>query len=468
MQFLRKLRAHLPDIALIILGGIALCWIAFKNRYPIVYPDTGTYLYSGWDKYVPTDRPIGYGLFVKATSLRESLWFTILFQGIMTSYAIWLFIRSFVSRIAIRKFVFVTSVGLLCFATGLPIKTGIIVPDIFTPVGLLFAAVLLLRTQEISRLHIVIAVVGVVTACCVHHSNVYILILLLVFTALMKWRKRASFNLVAWRRIIFCAALIPVWWLTAGLINYTYSDKFFVSRNGDIFLAGHFIHDGTMRKFLCSECEKNPHYIMCEYKDSLAGLDFLWDYNRSPLYKYGGWDNSKGVFGVICKDIITTPKMWPWLVHRALGQSAEQFFSFQLNGWFESPRCDEWSPATTGVKKFYANEFNQYGYTEQYGSALLYEDQNRRQNWLLFFSVAAIILFLFGYKKEFPRIVQLIIFMLFAMYCNALICGAISIINPRYQSRVVWLLPLLAIVVLAESGVLAAIGSRIKQAIDRK
>lgn len=445
-----------------------MCWIAFKNRYPLVYPDTGTYLASGWECYVPTDRPIGYGLFVRHTSLRESLWFTILFQGIMTSYAIWLFIRSFVSRIAIRRFVFVAAAGLLCFATSLPIKTGIILPDIFTPVGLLFSVILLLRTQDISRLHIIVAALGVILACCVHHSNAYIFAMLLIFAVLLKWRKRISFNLIEWRRIIFFAALLPVWWLTAGLLNYKYSDKFFVSRNGDIFLAGHFIHDGTMRKFLCEECKENPKYFMCDVKDSLVLLDFLWDYNRSPLYMYGGWDKPSGVFGVICKDIVTTPKMWPWLVHRALGQSAEQFFSFQLNGWFESPRCDESSPATVYTKKYYTNEFNQYCYTEQYGAALLYEDQNRRQNRLLFVSAAAIILFLFGYRKEFPRIVQLIVFVLFAMYCNAFICGAISIINPRYQSRVIWLLPLLALVVLAESGILSAIGQRLKELTSKQ
>lgn len=463
MQFLRKLRNHLPDIALILLGGIAFCWIAFKNRYPLMYPDSGTYLYSGWEKYVPQDRPIGYGLFVRATSLRESLWFTILVQGIMTSYAIWLFIRSFVSSISLRRPVFVIAAALLSIATALPIKTGIIVPDIFTPVGLLFSAVLLLRTQEISRLHIGIAAALIVIGCCFHHSNAYIFIFMLAIALLLKWRKRAGFQLVEWKRVLFYVALFPMWWLTAGLINLKYDGRFFVSRNGDIFLAGHFVHDGTMRKFLCQECAKDPNYLMCEYKDSLANLDFLWDWNRSPLYKYGGWENSNGYFGVVCKDIVTSPKMWPWLAHRALGQSAEQFCSFYLNGWFESPKCDDWSPATQGVKKFYANEFNLYCYTEQFSAQLFYDEQNTRQNWLLFFSVAAIILFIIGYRKEYPRLVQLIVFLFLALYSNAFVCGAISIINPRYQSRVIWLLPLFAIVVLAESGILTAIGTKIKE-----
>lgn len=469
MQFMRKLRAHLPDIGLILLGGLAFCWLAFKNRYPIMYPDSGTYLYSGWEKYVPQDRPVGYGLFVKLTSLRESLWFTILMQGIMTSYAIWLFIRSFVSRISLRRPVFVIAVALLSIATALPIKTGIIVPDIFTPVSLLFSAVLLLRTQEISRVHIAIASVLIVLGCCFHHSNAYILLLLLVFAVLLKWRKRAGFQLVEWRRILFYIALFPVWWISAGLINYSFEKRFFVSRNGDIFLAGHFVHDGTMRKHLCIVCKEDPYYPMCQYKDSLAYLDFLWDYNKSPLYRYGGWDDTKnGTFSKVCNDIITSPKMWPWLAHRALGQSAEQFCTFYINAWFESPHCNEWSPATRGVKQFYANEYNMYCYTEQFQQSLLYEDQNARQNWLLFFSAAGMILCFFGFRKEYPRLIGLLTFCLLALYSNAFVCGAISIINPRYQSRVVWLLPLFVLVVLAESGVLSNIGERLKKFVTTK
>lgn len=468
MQFLRKLRSHLPDIALILLAGVAFCWIAFKNRYPLIYPDTGTYIVTGWQKYVPLDRPIGYGLFLKMTSMRESLWFTILAQGILTSYTIWLFIRSFVSSISLRRTVFVLAAALLSVASALPVKTGIILPDIFTPLTLLMSAVLLLRTQDISRLHIAIAAIVVVTGCCFHHSNAYILVLLLIFTLLLKWRKRVAFQLVERKRILFYIALFPVWWLAAGLITYAYDGKFYVSRNGDVFLAGHFVHDGTMRKFLCEKCKETPNYPMCESKDSLVNLDFLWDGNRSPLYKYGGWMNSNGIFGAICTDILTTPKLWPWLAHHAVGQSAEQFFNFHLSANFESPYCNQWSSPHMAVSYFYANEYNQFCYTEQNQEILNYDAQNTRQSWLLFISAGSIILFLFAYRNQFPRLVQLIVFLFLALYSNAFVCGAISIINPRYQTRVIWLLPLIVLVVLAESGILSNIGAKLKNLVSKK
>jgi hypothetical protein len=391
------------------------------------------------------------------------LWFTILIQGVFTAYSIWLFIQSFITGVVLRRYVFVIAAALLSVASSLPVKTGILLPDFFTATALLLSAVLLLRSENVSRQHIALAFAGTVLSCLMHHSNVYILFAMLVLLLLLKWRKRSYFPHTDWKRVLFFVALFPTWWLSAGLINKNYGNDFFVSRNGDIFLAGHFVHDGTMRKFLCVKCEKEKYYPMCKYKDSLSGLDFLWDQARSPLHRYGGWERSNGIFGLICKDIISTPRLWPWLTHRALGQSAEQFCSFYINSAFEAPGGIATTPVEYSVGRYYNNELNQFQNSQQYNSGLKLDAQNERQNILLFFSTGALILFVFGYRKSHTALVGLFIYLGVAMYSNALICGAISIVNPRYQTRVMWLLPLFVIVVLAQSGIFATAGERLKK-----
>ena len=39
-------------------GGIILLVIGLWNGYPLVYSDTGTYIYSAADLFVPNDRPV--------------------------------------------------------------------------------------------------------------------------------------------------------------------------------------------------------------------------------------------------------------------------------------------------------------------------------------------------------------------------------------------------------------------------
>lgn len=44
--------------------------LAFFNRYPLVYSDTGTYIRSAFTLHPPVDRPIGYSLIIRAVTCK--------------------------------------------------------------------------------------------------------------------------------------------------------------------------------------------------------------------------------------------------------------------------------------------------------------------------------------------------------------------------------------------------------------
>ncbi len=54
------------------------------NGYPLIYPDTGEYAFSSFALQVPPDRPIGYGLFIRATRVVHSLWSAVIAQPLGT------------------------------------------------------------------------------------------------------------------------------------------------------------------------------------------------------------------------------------------------------------------------------------------------------------------------------------------------------------------------------------------------
>jgi hypothetical protein len=81
------------QILYVLLGSLVLCFLAFYNKYPLVFPDTGTYVLSGFTGQVPKDRPIIYGLFLRHISLWESLWLVILFQGVLLSLTIFYYFK---------------------------------------------------------------------------------------------------------------------------------------------------------------------------------------------------------------------------------------------------------------------------------------------------------------------------------------------------------------------------------------
>jgi hypothetical protein len=64
-----------------VLGTLILCLGALYNTYPFINGDTSVYITSGIENYVPYERPIFYGYFLKITSLTQSLWLTALAQA---------------------------------------------------------------------------------------------------------------------------------------------------------------------------------------------------------------------------------------------------------------------------------------------------------------------------------------------------------------------------------------------------
>src|SRR5690554_3684288 len=79
----------------VLLGTVILSIVGLYNGYPLVFSDTGTYIYSGFDLFIPNDRPIAYGLLLRLFSLKLSAWFVILFQNLLTAFVVYLTLKSF-------------------------------------------------------------------------------------------------------------------------------------------------------------------------------------------------------------------------------------------------------------------------------------------------------------------------------------------------------------------------------------
>src|SRR5688572_24330600 len=121
----------------ILLGALFLMSAAFYNGFPIVYSDTSTYLASGFEIETPVDRPITYGLFIRAASLNGfSLWLVIFFQTLILSYLIFQVCKLIFGEKRFLSFGLITLL-LLSVLTGVSWTTSQVMPDIFTPVALL-------------------------------------------------------------------------------------------------------------------------------------------------------------------------------------------------------------------------------------------------------------------------------------------------------------------------------------------
>src|ERR1043165_3424953 len=77
-----KLRPLLPDW---LFGAFCLLIPALYNSFPLITADSGAYISNAYLLQVPLDRPIGYSVFVRITSLGLSLWCVVLAQAALLS-----------------------------------------------------------------------------------------------------------------------------------------------------------------------------------------------------------------------------------------------------------------------------------------------------------------------------------------------------------------------------------------------
>ena len=119
-----------------------MTWPALFNRYPLLYPDSMTYLGDGrsiaralflhkFSDYYGM-RSFIYSLGILPWHWNVTPWPIVALQALLTAYVIWLVVRSILSRRTVSSYLVL--VVLLSLLTSLSWFVSLIMPDILGPV----------------------------------------------------------------------------------------------------------------------------------------------------------------------------------------------------------------------------------------------------------------------------------------------------------------------------------------------
>ena len=201
-----------------------------------------------------------------------------------------------------------------------------------------------------------------------------------------------------------------------------------------MFLMSRLIDHGILQQYLDNNCSEKD-YRFCEYREQIP-WDFIWD-QKSPLYKTGGWEANKEEYNKIITDIFLTPEYAKLFFIRSLESGWKQFFNFETG---DTPRQAGNSAPYYVIKHRFEEQMKEYLGSRQNQGKLDYRLLNDHQNTVVAISLLVLLLLLVSRTPTHLKV--LIVFILFCLYVNALVCGSFSVVIPRYQSRVIWLLPL--------------------------
>ncbi|MBK9598870.1 MAG: hypothetical protein IPO60_11260 [Flavobacteriales bacterium] len=277
------LKGRLPSLGYSLFTGMLVSGLAFINQYPLVYADTGAYLANSYTLIPSDDRPIGYGLIIRAFS-----WQSTLARSYFSRHGSQLAMRAPCAWVISEKkrhtAIHLTLLAFLLLCSSLPWYAAQLMADNFTPLILLIAF-LLFRAKLLGPAREAMLWLLLFFFIATHNSHLPMAALLSVLILLRHiraaglptrssfiaqkrfWAVWGGFNLIALGAATMVASF-----------NYAVHDRFVLSRAGNVFLAGRLCEPGIMADYVKTACENNDN-LFCKYKDHLPGDagNLLWD-----------------------------------------------------------------------------------------------------------------------------------------------------------------------------------------------
>jgi hypothetical protein len=429
---------------------------AIRFGYPVLHGDSGVNIISGFERFAPVERPVVYSIFLWITSLGYSLWFTVLAQAVLTAVVLFIFLNRILKSMFL-PFIYLSIILILSITTSIGYFTCQIKPDFLLPLVVLSIYSLLISdgNRKVEDVFLgMIVVLGLIS----HLSHLPVITGL--FTAclalsLASGKFRFDHYL---RKYLILFMLIISAWIIAPSINYLFTGSFTLSRVSNIFSTSRLIQAGVFQAYVHDKCKEDPDFRYCKYDSDLdrytTYYDFLWDSN-SFLYDYEYEKNNRQYcwlarnkeFGEIVDDIYSEPKYLKLFLIDALKVSINQLFSFNIpdqvsfkNHSFPPDMARQYLPAD---RHFIEN-------SRQNSHDLTFPVQNILL--LIITALSSLFIILALFRKRIIYFDSTLLFLGYSIFMlligNAFFVGIFAGNSDRFQSRVIWLIPLYALVIL--------------------
>lgn len=440
----------------VVAGALLMLWPAILNGYPLLYPDSISYLADGRTlaRILLLHGPKGYlamrsefyslGIFFFHWDV--SAWPIAALHALLTSYVIWLVVRSLAARSQSRRteLHFLALVALVSLTTSLGWYVCFIMPDILGPV-LYLSIYLLVFARDTLSARERWAVSAIAWWAMAAHSTHLMLAdgvcILLGLLLLLRWppMHRRGRDVAGVAAIILLVAAAQM-----ALHGYLYG-KPTLNGNRMPYLTARIVADGPGRWYLQQHCGELK-WAICAWAGSLPHTDddFLWA--DGGVWQSASSDAQQRMLREEMPLVLATVRAYPRAqMQVSFANFREELNNFGLwdftpNAWMES-QIDTVLPGTRA----------RYMRTRQAQGRLPVKFFSTVQQWTVMASALAIVAGLpFLWLRRRWRLLGLAAIVVPVVVANAFVTSVLSEVDSRYQSRVIWLIPLAAGLILLD------------------
>jgi hypothetical protein len=404
-----------------------------------------------------------YSFFTYVLIKLGGLWAVICVQALLAASLLWIAHRLITPSASANQFLLTTLV--LAGLSSLSFYADMIMPDVFAGLALLALGLLALGFDRLSnwtRIGLVALIAG---AASTHVTIPVVCVTGIVCLAVTQLFLHGRSALKRWAVLVWATVALSLAGFSSAL--FTVASKVILGAppQSPPYLMARVLADGTGRTYLRESCHPFPKYYLCSFEDRNFRTqdDFLWDA-----------DPGIGVFSV--SDYKTRKKL------------KEEELSFVLGAIMHHPL---WQAQVS--TKHWLRQLGTFGLSEFQGAKrswdsmafdtvipeqeALYKSSLAYQGyfpfttfaWLQAIGVIVSIVWLIfrltrrdiraalrraaDYKSNVEELlVTSGIALSTALLVNAASCGIFSGVNDRYEARLIWLVPTLAILVLGRMG----------------
>ncbi|MGA2350234.1 MAG: hypothetical protein ABSF70_07370 [Terracidiphilus sp.] len=432
--------------AAVLLGAFFLAWPAFYNGFPLIYPDSMTYLADGrtvaralflhqFSDYYGI-RSFFYSLVILPWHWNLSPWPIVALQCLLVAWVLWLVVRAVTSRRTVARYLIL--VLFLSALTSVGWFASFIMPDILGPLLYLSIFLLVFAGETLTRAERLALYLIAGWAITAHASHLLLAAglwaLLLLYAAIERKqflrRTRALGEVAA---IIAIAAAAQM-----ALHGYLYGKP---SLNGERppFLMASVIVDGPGRWYLTKNCAQ-LQWTVCKHLSQISAdpNEFLWGSNDS--YESDSDDERKQIDQEEMPLVLAAVRAYPrQQFSRSATNFGQQLLGFGLYG-FDS---NDWM--LTQFDEVMPRARSSYLESRQARNTLPLDQLTNIQWWTVVASLVAIAFLIPPlWRRHSPRLAALSFVVVAMVVANAAITGVLSAVDDRYQCRLIWLIPLLA------------------------
>ncbi|NMJ43886.1 hypothetical protein GWK16_21745 [Roseomonas sp. JC162] len=428
----------------IIAGAAVLAWPALLNGYPLVFIDSVSYLGHTLFPEWPWDKTAAYGPFLHLFHWGWSLWPALAGQVLILSHLLW------VTQRAMRGDV--TAVGhiLLCGAlaglTSAAWFAATLMPDIFAAVGPLCLLLIAFARERLTRPELAWLTLLGAFAVATHLSHLPTALVLVAFAAFVTRRFAPPLR-----------AALPVAIAVVVLVaaNAWAFGKPSLSPHGAAFLLARLQADGPATQTLREQCPRAGWALCAQLQRLPMDSDrFLWD-SDSPLNRaadgrpiaMGAMRMAPEASAIVGATILDHPVE---VVVAMARNTLAQLERFEVGDTLGSTHLS--ASARRAVEDLPPDELAAFDAAAQMQGRLpdLAAPFVAAHLPMLVLSLPLLLvaLGLAAWRGDRVRL-RVLAGMVVAVGVNAFVTGALSGPAARYQARIVWLLPLGAILGLA-------------------